>query len=800
MSIFDRFRRKAVIIRRDAIAASILNQSIEEVYRTQPALRACVSFLAENAGSLPLKCYERKSDTDRPRVSEGVVPALLARPNRWEALQDVLVGVFSDYLLYGWALLYVIPSKDMASGWEMVRIPIPWIQQKDTVDGFSLSKYTVNNPNTTSRPVDLSADDCIRIASYDPQGQVLACSPVEALKQVLAEQISAWDFRNATWKNGGKIGGAYLKRPLGADWSKEAKERFVESWKNKFSGEGDDTGGTPLLEDGMELVSMQFNAREAEWAEATKLARGDVAAVYHVNPALIWHDQSMTYASAKDNARALYADTLAPILSKIESAFNTFLLPKIGAPEKEYLEFDLSAKLQGSFEEQAQVLQSAVGRPYILPNEARARMNLPSIDGGDELAMPLNMTTGSSENNIQENGELAYVMPLKEARPTLESRGVKQNEEIHVLSKASPSAERDIADVLDAFYKRQAQSIANQLASMPPDELVLDGYMEWWHKDRWVRELSHDMERVSLQPAHDAAYQALRALGVKPDNPDLSVLDTDITNLCDFRADDIVQSTLARVTNDLKKLDSLTPESIRSCVQESYKSLQDGRVERNSQSMATAIANAGTHGGAKASGYKCTKTWRSFPGARKSHARMNGETVFIDSRFSNGARWPGDTNLSAEESCNCRCRIEIKKANKLFEKQVKNDLEKELGDLEGCDPEKYGAAWSGMQVCTIPRNKIENWSLLDKDKAQAFRQALGYEQKDATQLIFELYTNASLYNSEFEYEDEWGKRWQNIFVLDGINDKRGSTASVKVGWIKSSDDDKLRLVTAFVDK
>ena len=38
---------------------------------------------------------------------------------------------------------------------------------------------------------------------------------------------------------------------------------------------------------------------------------------------------------------------------------------------------------------------------------------------------------------------------------------------------------------------------------------------------------------------------------------------------------------------------------------------------------------------------------------------MDGETVPVDSNFSNGAYWPGDDNLSPDESCGCNCSVEI---------------------------------------------------------------------------------------------------------------------------------------------
>jgi Phage portal protein. len=78
----------------------------------------------------------------------------------------------------------------------------------------------------------------------------------------------------------------------------------------------------------------------------------------------------------------------------IQQRINSFLLPMIGASPDTYVEFDLTEKLKGDFEQRAAVIQSSVGGPWLTRNEARRDNNLPPIEGGDELIVPLNVVTG----------------------------------------------------------------------------------------------------------------------------------------------------------------------------------------------------------------------------------------------------------------------------------------------------------------------------------------------------------------------------------------------------------------------
>ena len=59
----------------------IANMDAAQLYKTQPNLRAVVSFLADNAAQIPIKVYDRASDTDRPRVLDSPAALLLKRPN-----------------------------------------------------------------------------------------------------------------------------------------------------------------------------------------------------------------------------------------------------------------------------------------------------------------------------------------------------------------------------------------------------------------------------------------------------------------------------------------------------------------------------------------------------------------------------------------------------------------------------------------------------------------------------------------------------------------------------------------------
>lgn len=364
---------------------------VEWLYRTQPHLQTVVSFRARNVAQLPLHMYRIQDDV-HDRV-HGPLAGLWSRPNRHQTGFELVRDLVSSLDLYGDAYWLVTPDAESEAGWTIEPVPVPWIRP-DGGTLYSPARYIIKSPlQADGAEVTVPGEQIVRFAGYGPGG-LRPVSPVEALFDVLQEQISAWEYRRQAWKRGGRAG-TYIYRPKDApEWSEKAHDRFLEEW-HQFQNSGSRAGETPLFEDGMELRKVGFSAREDEWADVARLSLQTVCAVYHVTPAMLGADGTATYASVKEFRSMLYTETLGPIIRQIEQRINNFVLPII-APDDAALavKFNIDAKLAGSFEEQASVLSTATGAPWMTTNEARALRNLPAIDGGDGLVVPLNVIKG----------------------------------------------------------------------------------------------------------------------------------------------------------------------------------------------------------------------------------------------------------------------------------------------------------------------------------------------------------------------------------------------------------------------
>lgn len=640
MGVMDILRPRVRYVERTVYVneGGIGGVTASRLYETQPALRSVISFLADNVAGLPLKCYTRQTDGGRARDRDSSLALLLSHPNGWTTGHELIRATVSEYLLHDDAIWLTVPD-DSPSGWTVAVIPHDWTKSK-TQDGLSTTEIKVTTPYTYAVVV-LRPEDYLRFQGWTPYGSASCSSRIEALKEILEEQIHAWNFRNSVWERQGRVQ-QWISRPAGIEWSEGARDRFTKSWREKFAGDGVDTGGTPLLEDGMRLEAFTFNAREAQWAEATKLSREDVCAVYHVNPGLIYHTDAQTYASAKDNARALYSETLAPILDFIEERINAFLVPRLGLDSSHYCEFDLDAKLQGSFEERATIMSAAIGAPWMTRNEGRALLNLEAIDGGDELVTPLNVLVGGQASPV-DSGYNAAPAPSVKSAP-VKIKGAPESTDADEIRKA-----------IKKFAERQARAVIPKISKAKSDDF--DG---WWDDERWNRELAEDLQPIFVRQVARRGQQAVDASGLGGEF-DSERTEHYLEAMSRGKAkaiNDVTYRELKKALDD----DIEDPDAMGATVQGVFEKAADSRAETSGRSFATALAGfailEAVH--QRGNGRKAYKTWIvTSSNPRLEHAMMDGETVEYGEEFSNGAMFPGDQVLTPEESCNCQCQVEI---------------------------------------------------------------------------------------------------------------------------------------------
>lgn len=632
----------------DDVRRLIQGQDPATIFRQQPNLRTLISFLARNVAQLGVHTYQRVGDTDRQRETEDPAAQTIARPNKTMTTYDLMYRLVADLALWDEALWLVTEDIESPSGWTIQPIPMRWVVKFKGGDLWGPSSVEVLPPGAKA-PTDIPMDEVIHFHGWDPDNLHRGVSPVEALKATISEQIHAAVYREQQWTKGGRVG-MVVSRPKDAPkWGPDQKRKFKEILDSKLAGDnGADAGGSIIFEDGMEGKRLGFSAKEDQFVEAAKLSFTTVCQVYHVNPTMVGLLDNANFSNVKEFRRMLYGETLGPILVQLEDRLNAFLIPRISEKSDLYYEFNVKEKLRGSFEEEAQFLQAAVGGPYMARNEARSRQNLPAIEGGDELIVPLNVVEGGQASPQDSTPDS---ITGESSHPGVAGKLVDLGEVRAIKARASATAQANTEKALKAYFKRQRAVVLSALGAKADDE--------WWDQERWDNELAADLFKIAAQIAANIGRKTAEELGFDP-----GVYDTERTvkflqAVAKSRAEAINGATKAALDRVLTSDDEEGPKPA-----DIFAEAEEVRSVAGAAALVTCFSAFATTEAAKqlsTEDRKATKTWvvtSSDP--RAAHSKMNGETVPVDEKFSNGADWPGDPVLGADGVAGCKCSVTVR--------------------------------------------------------------------------------------------------------------------------------------------
>ncbi|MGW0566080.1 phage portal protein [Streptomyces tauricus] len=614
----------------------------ETIWRTQPQVRTVISFLARNIAQLGVHVYRRVSDTDRERLTLHPLAQLLNSPLLGMTTYRFIERLVSDVALYdNW---YGIKLK--LDG-RLRILPVPPTLIRPYGGNWIRPEYF-----ETAGGRDFGVDEVIHIHGYSPTDLTYGESPIESLRDLLLESSEASKQRRQMWKGGARMTGVLVRPADAPDWNDNEKRRFREMWR-AFSSGGGSEGGTPILEDGMDYKAVGFDSKQAQYVEARKLTREEVSAAYFIPPPLIGILDHATYSNIKEQHAHLYQDTLGPWTVMIQQEFAAQILPDLPDNEDVYCEFNIAEKMRGSFEEQAAAASTAAGGPWMTRNEIRARNNLPRIEGGDDLIVPMNVTAGGLASPRDTAPDAVDAVP--------KARGLPRSKASGRPATIGPfDSERDALETsLTAFTDRQADALlaaagakADGDAGSMPDLLAL-----------WAQGSEDRLAQLQALLAHHgfrlAQVGAWEVLDVH--NPDAE----------NWTADVMLAWILAAAETHAAQHEEAGREAVGKVQEEGgdgwRENLQAAASTWGSAAAARALTAStelrsfGGHDAAGASGLT-QKIWRTGgTNPRASHKAQNGEQVALDDVFSNGLRWPGDAGGETKELVNCRCTLDYAK-------------------------------------------------------------------------------------------------------------------------------------------
>lgn len=229
-------------------------------------------------------------------------------------------------------------------------------------------------------PVRIPHDSMIHVHTSASEGGLVGKPVRRILQETITGNLTAQEMLNKSYKNG--FSGKALLQYTG-ELSAENEKRYAKKI-DEYIG-NDELGHVIPMAYGTQLVTVNSKLAENDFLGLKKYSALQIAAAFGIKPNQINDYEKSSYASAEAQQLAFYVDTLLYPIKTYEEELDAKLLTPKKQAEGEFFKFNVAAILRADQKTQVESLRTAVQGGIYTPNEARALLDLPRKEGGDQL-------------------------------------------------------------------------------------------------------------------------------------------------------------------------------------------------------------------------------------------------------------------------------------------------------------------------------------------------------------------------------------------------------------------------------
>ena len=341
---------------------------------SNPVVFSCVTLIAGDIGKL-CPTVERKSQYG---IWEPVDTAMsvLKRPNNYQNHIQFKKWWLHSKLIHG--NTYVLKIRDNRG--QVARLQIldplyvmPMVSESGEVfyrlDPDDLSQ--LRGEQVTVPATEVMHDRCHEL--FHP---LIGLSPIFGCS-VAAEQGLAIQKDSKYFFQGGAKPSGVLTAP--GSIGDETAARLKAHWETNFTGEK--AGKVAVLGDGLKYEAMRMNSVDAQLIQQLGWSAERIAACFSVPAYKVGVGPMPTH----DNIEALTQDYYSQCLQRHIEEMEALLHEGLGLPDDTRVQLDLDGLFRMDSERKTRTLSEGVKGSIMAPNEARKRLNLPPLVGGDSV-------------------------------------------------------------------------------------------------------------------------------------------------------------------------------------------------------------------------------------------------------------------------------------------------------------------------------------------------------------------------------------------------------------------------------
>jgi HK97 family phage portal protein len=344
---------------------------------------ACLKVLSEAIGKLPLKLlqYNDRNGTRvaRDHVLYGIVGD---RPNRYMTASSFWSTVEYNRNHYGNGYVWIQGGGSITTLWILPSNQVEmWYDDACILSNVPDIFYLYSSGGKVYR---LGSEEVIHVKSSNSLDGIVGISVQDQLKLTIGGNLKAQNMINKMYDSGFT---AKAVLQYTGSLSDENAKAFVRGIEDYAQGKMKDAGVENIIPIplGASLQPLNVKLADNQFIEVKQYTSLQIASAFGIKPYQIGDYTKSSYASAEAQQLSFYVDTLLYIVKQYEEEISYKLLSREEIVNGYYFKFNIDVILRADFASKINSLSTAVNSFLMTPNEARAKLDLESKEGGDRL-------------------------------------------------------------------------------------------------------------------------------------------------------------------------------------------------------------------------------------------------------------------------------------------------------------------------------------------------------------------------------------------------------------------------------
>jgi len=335
---------------------------VNEGFMRNPVVYRCIRLIAEAATRVPLSVV-----VDGKAVSEHPLAELLSKPNGRQSGGEMLEAVY--------AYLQTAGNAYLQAGIVDGAVRALFVLRPDRMrvvagaDGWPVGyDYTAGGRTMRIGQGSEPVPGVLHMALFHPMDDHYGMGPLEAAQTSLDIHNASAHWNKALLDNAARPSGALVYSAGGGNLTEEQFQRLKSELEENFAGAAN-AGRPMVLEGGLDWKAIALSPRDMDFIEARNAAARDIALAFGVPPMLLGIPGDNTYANMAEANRALWRQTLVPLVVRVAQELSVWLGPAFEGAEV-VPEFDAVEALA----EDRNALWERVGNAGFLSDEEKRAM------------------------------------------------------------------------------------------------------------------------------------------------------------------------------------------------------------------------------------------------------------------------------------------------------------------------------------------------------------------------------------------------------------------------------------------